>query len=274
MGNKYIEYLKRQYNHLEGKGVDADYILQGDSIDESGIVNSHNLSLNPKNEHAFHTKLLPQPVVGDLSNGKIFICILNPGFHDDDYKYEPKIRNEILKQYKQDDASLIWLKKEFEETPGGKWWRSKFNQRNKKKSLVENIVNGYIGSKIFDKENYDENIETVFSMISRIVVDLELIPYHSKNKPSMKGLESVKKMKEYVHKVLIPKAENNKQIICFARSIKNWEVTEEEKKRSFVICNEKNNRGNRYFSLSTESPIGEAIFKHFKTLSNNFSKLL
>lgn len=273
MEETYIEYLKRQYNHLEGKGVDADYILQGDAIDESRIVNSHNLSLNKKNEHAFHTKLLPQPVVGNLSNGKIFICILNPGFHQDDYNCEKEIRDEILKQYNQDDASLIWIKKEFKDTPGGKWWRSKFNQKNQQISLVAAIVKEY-EKQILKGMDHNENIEKVFSILSRIVVDLELIPYHSKNKPSMKGLESVKKMKEYVHKVLIPNADNNDQIICFARSIKSWEVTEEEKNRRVVFCNEKNNRGNRCFSLSTESPIGNAIFEHFKTLSNNFSKLL
>ena len=55
---------------------------------------------------------------------------------------------------------------------------------------------------------------------------------------------------------------------------KYTKVTEKEKKSGVVFCNEKNNRGNRSFSLSTESVIGKAIFEHFKALSNDFLVLI
>ena len=249
-----------------------NYLFEEDNIPDKETVDSSGRKLSTSEETKFHTKLLPQPLAGDLEKGKIFICVLNLGFGDKDYDDEIIIKEELWKQLNQNNASMFWLKKDFKDTGGGQYWRKKFDQNDKKKSLIENILKEYV------KNSVDIDKEEVFNMLSKIVVDLELIPYHSKKcrkTKAVKELKSVKNMLDYVHNDLIQNAEENQQIVCFVRSIRDWKVTNEEKNlTSCVFCNEINGIGLGNFTLNVNLPLGNFVFNHIRKLTNDFKEIL
>lgn len=263
----YREYLKKQYSFLKDK--DGGYVFTGDDILQEDTVNSEGRKLKSDERRKIHADLLPQPIVGDLEHGKIFICSLNPGFSDDDYDDEAKIRDLLFAQLKQENATMFWLKKELEGTGGGKWWQRRFDQGDQSRSMVNNIRLAYAQNGIIIGKH------DVFDMLSRVVVALELFPYHSKEM-QWGALEqkSVEEMRSFVHKELIPNAKVKNQIVCFTRAISKWGVTEEERakysKCVFCVSPEKSRR----ITFNVKLPLGAFIWKHLNHISNSFTKLL
>ncbi|MBQ8280923.1 MAG: hypothetical protein IJZ25_00800 [Lachnospiraceae bacterium] len=268
--NEFKSFLREEAEGFSGKSNNFVFSCDRNIITENDVVDSKGRNLKDCEKSKIHTSLLPQPLAGDLDNGKVFLCVLNPGFVNEDYFDESIVKHELMKQLKQEDPSMFWLKKEYENTGGGKYWRKKFDQQNKNFSLVESILKEYRKNKIM-VHGVDITKEDVFMMLSKIVVDLELIPYHSEKGPKFQyKLDSAKKMMDYVHKELIPEGRNDR-IICFLRSIKEWGVTEEEKRMDNVFCNEKKNSRVRNFTFNVELPLGKFIFNHLREITDDFT---
>ncbi len=251
----YKNYLKEQYEYLKNKK--EDFIYKYDTIYDKEKINTKGRKLKDNEINFIHNNLLPQQVAGDITKGKIFICILNPGFSDEDYISEEKIKNELLNQLKQDNASFFWLRKEFQETGGSLYWRGVMDQKSpKNNSLVQRLQKEF---KVDDKE-------IIFNMLSKVMVDLELFPYHSKNaryiRRNFKDFEkrclSISNAKNFVHKELVPNAKENKQLICFVRAVDLWEGMDLE-----------SNPNVKWFSIgrskpwfNVESDLGKEVFNH------------
>lgn len=260
--DKYKEFLKEQYGSFEE--FKDEYILPCDVAYKKNESNSKIIDERKK----LHTKLLPELVVGSLETGKIFLCNGNPGFSEQDYEDLEELGDNMLEKLQQKDASFFWLTEKYAKTGGGKWWRKKFNQKDKKKSLVANIIKGYADNNVHITE------EDVFSLLSKLVVDLELIPYHSKIKPTqIQQLSSTINQLDFVHNYLVPNASVNNHIICFIRSIKSWGVSAEEKEKAEVCCNEKDGKGIRAVTLNVELEVGQKIFAFLKKYTGDFSIL-
>ena len=268
MKNKYKAYLYKQYKHLIN--LSSNYIFIGDDISYDYVIDTCGKTLEKKDYSKIHSNILPQPLAGDLENGKIFLCLLNPGFDDNNYNDERIIRNELLNQISQVNASMFWLKDEYKNTDGGKYWRRVFNQKNPKdKSLVANIQKSYMKNDIVLSE------DDIFTMLSRIVVDLELFPYHSKNQPNntILRIQSVSEILNYVHNELIPNAKDKNQLVCFIRAINKWKVTDDERLNENVFCYNPHNPQLRPF-MNVDNELGTIIFNHIDIITNNFTVLL
>lgn len=279
----YIDFLmENAENFCDPNG---NYLFSDDRIDIENDCIDEKTDLDKKEETKIHHKLLPQPVIGDLKNGKIFICSLNPGFGDKNYENEKSIREELLNQLEQkNNPSMFWLKDDFECTDGGEYWRNKLNQKDEKKSLVMEICRKYkkVGGKITD-----EDINKVFNWLSRSIVALELFPYHSKRmkKSLLKKCKnenkngSVDNMLRFVHEELIPNAQNNDQIICFTRSIRDWsnwtvnneKIEIENLTNPMVFYNDKNHCQNITYNVTIENGLGKFILNHICKLTNGFN---
>lgn len=275
---QYIDFLKKNTkNFCDPNG---NYLFSNDKIDIENDCIVKEKDLDKKEETKIHHKLLPQPVIGDLKNGKIFICSLNPGFGDKNYEDEEKeeVKNELLNQLRQEKPSMFWLKDDFKDTDGGKYWRNKLNQGDEKKSLVKKICSKY-NNKINDAD--------VFNWLSKNMVALELFPYHSKRmkKSLLKKCKndnkngSVDNMLRFVHEELIPNAQKNNQIICFTRSIRDWsnwtvdneEIEIEKLNNPMVFYNDKKHCQNITYNVTIENGLGEFILKYICKLTNGFN---
>lgn len=271
----YYDYLKNQYNDLSKLKSNQKFIMSGDSNLEDYCYSDNNIS--PK---ALRTNLLPQQIIGDLHRGKIYICSLNPGYGSDDEiiedeklaekngfpYYKEKILNEFLQGEKSERKNHFFIAEQMKKSGGAKWWRGKLHQRDSNSSLVQAIINEYEQNGIIVDE------EMVFSFLSKLIVSLELFPYHSKqmDKTLLKNCESVEKIKEYVHNELIPNAKKNNQIVIFTRSIKEWNVSDEEKNmKNVVLCN----TNPRCITFNVKKCMGKFILDYIRQYTNNFSDL-
>ena len=259
----YRGFLDEHYKLFSGRN--GGFVFQNDYFNERERLSDESQKL--------HTNLLPTPVLGDLDKGKIFICSLNPGFKERDYEDEKIISVEVMIQFSQRNASMFFLGNDYNGTDGSIWWKSRFNQKDPNKSLVMNVLRRY------QNNGVAVDIADIYAMLSRIVVALELFPYHSgtMNWRAMQGCEqengSVYRMRSFVHNELIPNAGKNNQIVCFTRSIKAWGVTEEEKQMTDVVyCTPSN--ASRRITFSVEKPMGAFILDHIRVITGSFSKVL
>ena len=280
--SKYIEYLKRNYESLRNKT--GDYILEGDQIAEDEKVDSKNRSLKKFEFTKIHNNLIPQPVFGNIKEAKIVICSFNPGFDEEnDYKVEDEqMANEARLIYYKDiflsqlnceskSHPFIGEKKsnDYNVSPGANWWRKRLNQSEAKKSLVQNIKNSYKNNGI------EKNDEEIFDILARNIASIELFPYHTKNKVGKGTLESCKSVemiKNFVYKELIPNAKVENRIICFTRSISEWEVENNSNviDEEVVFINPEEYRENLYYNV--ELPLGSYVYQHLYKLSKGFTK--
>lgn len=264
----YRKYLNEQYEYLICR--ESNYIFKGDNIPSNSLINTSGKKLEKKDEHRIHSNLIPQPLAGNLEKGKIFICLLNPGFSDSDYDDESIIKDELLNQISQVNASMFWLKEKYKNTGGGKYWRNVFDQKSPKgKSLVINIQNSYC------KEGIKLSKEEVFSMLSRIVVDLELFPYHSKRQPKDKDMQiqSVDEMMNYIHDDLIPNSIDREQLICFIRAKDKWRIKNNETDNDNVFLYNPSNKQLKPY-MNIDNDLGGTIFNHIRKITKDFTVLL
>lgn len=116
-----------------------------------------------------HTGLLPMPFMGNLSEAKIFILMLNPGVGPHDYFGEykvPEYREALLANLRQDahPDGFLFLDPKFSWHGGYRYWHSKL------RTLIDE----------FSKRRripYGEARRTVQKAIAAI----ELVPYHSEH---------------------------------------------------------------------------------------------
>lgn len=263
------ETLRRDFNAKKG-----NYIFEWDKYDANLIGGGKN------NDTRLRLDLLPQPFVGDIENASVIICSLNPGFEENDVEVENPANpqnhaDDILNQLsKSAPKSMFWLteKKPLlsgteKEKPlfsgGAKYWQGKFNQKNPNESFVKAVIRGYCDNGI--KKSEDD----VFKLLSEKIALIELFPYHSE-KFDRKYLkcESTEKIREYVCNTLIKNAAENDQLICFARSYKEWT-------RGMTVAESGNvirNLSVQNITFNVKKDFGRKIFEHIKKHTDNFTK--
>ncbi|MFW9873091.1 MAG: hypothetical protein ACFFG0_08330 [Candidatus Thorarchaeota archaeon] len=172
-------------------------------------------------DRKLHIGLKPVPYIGNLNKSSIFLLMLNPGLNPSDYIQDDtlefnKLYNNNLFQKGNEDFPFFILNPQICTHSGYSYWFKKLRL-------------------IIEKIKKTENISWLEAQekISKKIALLELIPYHSKNfglsDKIINKMNSVRTIKNYVKKVLVPKARNHECVIIVMRSSKNWELEPEEK---------------------------------------------
>lgn len=207
--------------------VDLEHpILDAETFPKDKLANT---------EHFFHLSLLPAPFIGDLEKADIFILMLNPGFQRDEYKIEARseVKTALIATLSQELENVsypFWyLDPQYQEHPGHKYWHNNLQK---------------VGS-------YDE--------LSQRVAVLQMMPYHSARFNAdvlAKELPSARVAREYVHQVVVPKANQGKALLIVARQVRNWGFSAEDATGNIIIYSGGENRGAK---VSSGSRGGKAI---------------
>lgn len=262
-----LDNFYEQYEKLKSEfyAKSGNYVFDGDRNNKNFPVSKN---LNDSTRIRFD--LLPQPFVGDIENASVIICSLNPGFEENDVEVENPANpqnhaDDILNQLsKSAPKSMFWLTEKKPLFSGGaKYWQGKFNQKNPNESFVKAVIRGYCDNGI--KKSEDD----VFKLLSEKIALIELFPYHSE-KFDRKYLkcESTEKIREYVCNTLIKNAAENDQLICFARSYKEWTRGMNVAESGNVI----RNLSVQNITFNVKKDFGRKIFEHIKKHTDNFKK--
>lgn len=203
----------------------------------------------------FHPHLLPCPYCGDLKNGEIFILSLNPGFSCDYFYEENKeFKNALVNNLKQEnldsDYPMLYLNPKFSWTSGGMYWLKKLG------SLIDVI-----------KKNKNCSYTEALKFLSKKIVLLEIVPYHSKtfSFAKYKDFGSVKAMSRFLNDYVVKKAEKEKALLIVLRKgkdLKDKDLLKFTAHNMNVIIYEKHDCQSA--SLSEESNGGESIIRFLK----------
>lgn len=167
-----------------------------------------------------HIGLKPVPYVGNLNKASIFLLMLNPGLSTSDYIEDNtpvfnELYNNNIRQIDNEIFPFFIINPKLCFHSGYKYWTKKL------RAVIEKIKKS-------------ENISWLEAQkkISKKIAVLELIPYHSKSfRLSDKVIErmtSVRDIKNYVKKRLVPKARDHKCLIIVMRSSKKWDIIQED----------------------------------------------
>ncbi len=171
----------------------------------------------------FQFCLLPQPVTGDINNAKIFLLNENPSFVIKDYEEEKELKPYLIDALKMDysgclkDYPFYCLNPKLSHTGAAEWWTGRGH------------FNSYL------KAGYKaEDLAKKFCCI-------ELIPYHARKLPlttqKMSECPSTKRMREYVEKTLLLRAQRKEIVIICLRSIEAWGISEDNDNNVYMTSN-------------------------------------
>jgi hypothetical protein len=157
--------------------------------------------------HAFHTRLMPMPWVGNLKTAKVFLLTLNPGLGAHDYFGEhrvPEYREMLMANLRQDDGHLFpFLRPEHSWHGGSAYWRPRLTP------IVDRLHGSWLHC-------------------ARRIAILELVPYHSEVFQLSDGrvnfLESVKLMRAFVRDELLPRSLRGECAIITMRGHERWKI--------------------------------------------------
>jgi hypothetical protein len=201
-------------------------------------------------DHRLHLGLLPAPYVGDLERASIYILLLNPGFSPDDYygeSHSPEYRETLVRNLRQQDGDsaypFLFLNPRFSWHGGFAYWHRRLG------GIVAELV-----------RQQGLTTQAALSKLARATCALELLPYHSASfrmPPAvMNQLASVRLVREFVHQVLVPRAERKEALIIVTRGAKQWGISKSE---NIVVYEGGETRG-AHLSLNTSG--GTAIAGH------------
>ena len=158
---------------------------------------------------SLHIGLMPIPYVGNLEKANIYVLMSNPGLSYGDYYAEDTsqiyknalIRN-IRQEFEDTDFPFLFLNPRFAWHPGFGYWHSKF------KSFLKVI-----------RSEFEITYQEALRYLAERIACLEFTPYHSEkfSAKSIEGLLSVECVTDFVHSVLVPKAERGEATIIVAR---------------------------------------------------------
>jgi len=203
-----------------------------------------------KGSTSFHTNLLPIPYVGNLKTAKIFIVLLNPGLNVIDYYSEDTLEYqcELIKNLYQEKLNtkypFVFLNPKFLWYSGGRFWRNKLKH--------------YI---IKTKKTTGKSYEDSLSFVSKKIVALELIPYHSINCNSnsvIKKLDSTAEMLRFINEYVIPKTKINQCCLIITRATKLFDIDPNNKNIVLFKANQ-----SRAAHLSTKNSATEKKISEF-----------
>lgn len=198
------------------------YLRQKSRNDELAIYKSFDDYFLSKHfglsgDKSLHLGLLPIPYIGNLKQADIFILMQNPGLSSGDYfgeylnkPFKAALKRSLLQTNSNDKYPFIFLNPEFSWHPGFQYWQKKFDW------IIENL-----------KQKNSCSYQDAMSHLSKRLVCLELLPYHSQSFGAgamLKKLHSVDLMKKYAREFLLPKARSKKILMIVARSQKDWKL--------------------------------------------------
>ena len=209
----FIQFWDKSNFYSGTKIHNQDYDLLKDML----VENCHNFNdyvenyIDNPQDTKFHPDLWPSPYCGDLRNGEIFILSLNPGF-DCDYYYESvaevkqALEKNLFQNLTNEKYPFFVLNPRFSWIGGAKYWLKKL------KPIIQKI-----------EQDKNMNYSDVLSFLSKKIVALELVPYHSKkfNYSQYSELPSVKKMLSFLNEVIIPGTKEGKYTLIILRKGKN-----------------------------------------------------
>ena len=176
---------------------------------------------------------------------------MNPGF-DCDYYYESvaevnqALENNLSQNFTNEKYPFFVLNPRFSWIGGAKYWLKKL------KPIIQKI-----------EQDKNMNYSDALSFLSKKIVALELVPYHSKkfNYSKYPELPSVKKMLDLLNEVIIPGTKEGKYTLIILRKGKDLQkknlITEQENE-NFIIYKGMNCLS---ASLGEDSNGGSAILK-------------
>lgn len=196
---------------------DESEIFQEDTILHCSFVEfARSNGFGSTSDSRLHIGLLPLPYVGNLAKASIFILLLNPGLSPGDYfaeqdqdgKYREALIRNLGQENMNDQYPFLFLDPQFAWHPGFDYWNKKFHR------LVEAL-----------KEQRKVSYQEALSILAQQIACLELIPYHSESFGKLellKKLKSTAAMKDYVNRVLVPRARRGNATIIVTRKVKYW----------------------------------------------------
>ena len=171
--------------------------------------------------------LLPSPYCGNLRTGDVFILQLNPGFSLVDYHAEtcmPNFRRRLERMLRQDfegiDFPFVFLDPEFCWHSGFSWW--------------ENRLRDVIGA--IARAKFDGRYVEALRSLSKRLVALELVPYHSSSFAAhslLEKLPSCRTMKRFAQQLLAETEACGDKTIIGTRQTAAWGLSERPPN---VIC--------------------------------------
>jgi hypothetical protein len=210
---------------------------------------------DPKDER-FHFSLLPVPFAGDLEKADVFILLLNPSLAPSDYygEYEHQaFRSALQQSLKQDfqgvEYPFLYLNPLFCWHHAYRWWEAKL------RDIVQAVA----------KEQHRGRYLDALKAVSRRVVAIDLIPYHSAHfsgGAQMIKLPSAGTAREWVRRCPAVRAKEGKAVIVVARRCNVWGL---EEIKDHIVCY--NGSEARAAHLTSNSRGGEAILKHLLSRS-------
>lgn len=198
-------------------------------------------------DSGFHFSLLPVPYVGSMASADIFVLGLNPGFEHGDYYAEccvPEFHRRLVANLRQEpleqDYPFFYLDPRFCWHPGFGWWERKF------RDIVTGLTEMRPGYSYHDGPRE----------VSRRLLAIELVPYHSKQFSGTTKLASSEQARAFVRNALIPRAEKDEALIVLTRSYRRWSLPMEH----VLSCENPQNP-----SMSKESEVGKKILDYLRT---------
>jgi len=204
-----------------------------------------------------HTGLIPVPYAGNISRASIYLLLINPGLHHNDYyseyqndEYKMSLINNLKQKNLDNDYPFLFLNPKFSHTSGGEYWINKFKAIIIKLKTEKNI-------------DYKESLK----LLAQNVCTLELFPYHSINfklsKSVINSCPSIIKMRDFVKTL----SHSNRDLYIFClRQPTNWNLEEKNNNDNFIILPPKQRQA---ASLTTKTNAGQKIFD---ILSNKLAK--
>ena len=209
----FIQFWDKSNFYAGTKIHNQDYDLLKDKL----VENCHNFDdyvenyIDNPQDTKFHPDLWPSPYCGDLKNGEIFILSLNPGFDCDYYdesvaEVKQALEKNLFQNLTNEKYPFFVLNPRFSWIGGAKYWLKKL------KPIIQKI-----------EQDKNMNYSDVLSFLSKKIVALELVPYHSKkfNYSQYSELPSVKKMLSFLNEVIIPGTKEGKYTLIILRKGKN-----------------------------------------------------
>jgi len=210
-------------------------VILGSGVPFSVFTNKEefiNSELNKKDVNHLHLGLLPNPYGGNISNARICILTLNPGFNSSEYEFErtnPDFREAIIRAIHQrngdDEYPFCALNPDFREHPGYVYWAYKrvmTTQRagNKFRNLARLIA----------RTGYEEigNTDKAFRFLARKTCVLEYMCYHSRSFNGMQDLAlrlpSTQRLVEGFHTEILPQALGGEKLVICMRGPHLWRL--------------------------------------------------
>lgn len=203
---------------------DEDRHLDSSLIDDSRPDRLLSAGFLPyRDPQRYCVGLLPEPYVGDISNARVYILLLNPSLDAADLRAytDPDYLDRTVLNLKQEFVSgkrrFYPLEDDFSWTGAGLWWRPRF------RPIVEQLAPA--GS--------TRPVSEVLDLIGERVAALEYWPYHSVSnlisEPRLRKCRSHIEMEAFVRDYVLKRAAKDDCCVIVPRSVRKWDLPRSHK---------------------------------------------